>query len=156
MRRFNRVMIQRLRSACLLAAIALTACTSYEPLDVRVIGIRALDSSPFEQRLRIDLRVVNPNPREIAATGMALNLNVNGQPLARGVSDQAVVVPRLGEAVTHIDVGTSLFDIARQLVTLSERRAEVTYGIDGRLFLSGMRPSIHFEESGILPGFKSP
>jgi LEA14-like dessication related protein len=132
-----------------LAALG-AGCASVVPLDVLVVAIEPVESTPLEQRMKLGLRIVNPNDRDISATGMSLTLDVNGQPLARGVSSTPITVPRLGEALTEITVGTSLFDLARQVLAIDARKGELSYELDGRLHRGGWRPPLRFEKSGTL------
>ncbi|NJN50958.1 MAG: LEA type 2 family protein, partial [Gammaproteobacteria bacterium] len=69
----------------------------------------------------LDLRVINPNDRDFDASGVSLQLNLNGQRLAQAVSSQAIFVPRLGETRIQVEASTTLFDLARQLLVLQER-----------------------------------
>jgi hypothetical protein len=60
-------------AASLVAALALAAgigtggCASLglgaEPIEVNLVGLTPLPSTAFEHRLRVDLRLRNPNPR---------------------------------------------------------------------------------------------
>ena len=56
----------------------------------------------------IKVRLLNPNDTEIAFDGVAFDLEINGQPFAKGVSDQKGVVPRFGEAVITMKVVSGL------------------------------------------------
>lgn len=147
-----------LRISTLLGILVFAGCATVEPLDVRVVDIRPVEGaqSPLEQRFTVGLRIVNPNDRDFAATGLSLELAVNGQRLASGVSSTPFSVPRLGETVTSIEVGTTLFDVARQILTVSSGRPDMTYGIEGRVHMGGMRPSVPFEKTGTLPGYSPP
>lgn len=146
------------RISALFCMLLFAGCASVEPLDVRVVDIRPVAGaqSPLEQRFTVGLRIVNPNDRDFAATGMSLELAVNGKRLASGVSSAPFSVPRLGETVTSIEVGTTLFDVARQILSASSGQPDMTYAIDGRMHMGGMRPSVPFEKSGTLPGFSAP
>lgn len=46
--------------------------------------------------------------------GIALDLDVNGQPLASGVSDQSGSVPRFGETLVSVPVSISALSVVRQ------------------------------------------
>lgn len=129
--------------------VLVTGCTHYTPVDVFVIGLTPTEGAPLEQRVRVDLRIQNPNDLPLNARGLTIQLDVNGQRLARGVSDSAFVVPRLGEATTSVVASTSLFDIARQLVILSGRQT-INYVIDGEVFLDGFGRGVKFHQAGEL------
>jgi len=130
-------------------ALVLTGCTHYTPVDVFVVGLTPAEGAALEQRVRVDLRIQNPNDQPLNAHGMRISLDVNGQRLARGVSDAAFTVPRLGEATTSIVATTSVFDIARQLVVLSGRQT-VNYVLEGEVFLDGFGRGVKFHQAGEL------
>lgn len=130
---------------------ALSGCASWfatgERPDVLVTNITPLDSTPFEQRLKIDLRVRNPNDYELQVTGMDIRLDLNGKRLARGLGNQAFTVPRLSDTVVSIETTTSTLDVVRQVLGLRKIQA-LSYEISGVLHLKDSRLS--FENSGVL------
>lgn len=130
---------------------ALSGCASWlakgERPDVLVTNITPLDSTPFEQRLKIDLRVRNPNDYELQVTGMDIRLDLNGKRLARGLGNQAFTVPRLSDSVVSIETTTSTLDVVRQVLGLRKIQA-LSYEISGVLHLKDSRLS--FENSGVL------
>ncbi len=129
------------------------ACAGYgqpiEPLEVFVIDIQPLDGGNFEQRFRIDLRILNPNDFDLEIDGLDFQLDVNGVRLTRGVSNQEIALPRLTEGVVTVMATTTLFDLLRQLVSASETE-ELSYEIRGRVFLANSLRRVEFERSGTL------
>ena len=130
---------------------ALSGCASWfakgEIPDVLVASITPLNSTPFEQRLKIDLRVRNPNDYELQVTGMDIRLDLNGKRLARGLGNQAFTVPRLSDSVVTIETTTSTLDVVRQVLGLRKVQA-LSYEISGVLYLKDGR--LPFENSGML------
>jgi len=130
---------------------ALSGCASWfakgEVPEVLVTNITPLDSTPFEQRLRIDLRVRNPNDYELQVTGMDIRLDLNGKRLARGLGNQAFTVPRLSDSVVTIETTTSTLDVVRQVLGLRKVQA-LSYEISGMLHLKDGR--LPFKNSGVL------
>lgn len=130
---------------------ALSGCASWfakgERPDVLVANITPLDSTPFEQRLKIDLRVRNPNDYELQVTGIDMRLDLNGKRLARGLGNQAFSVPRLSDSVVTIETTTSTLDVVRQVLGLRKVQA-LSYEISGVLYLKDGR--LPFENSGVL------
>jgi LEA14-like dessication related protein len=114
----------------------LGGCTQYKTVDVFVVGLQSAEGSSLEQRIRVDLRIQNPNDVPISARGMQIRLDVNGARLARGVSDAAFMIPRLGETTTSIVATTSLFDLAKQLIALSGTES-FRYVLEGDVFVEG-------------------
>jgi hypothetical protein len=84
-----------------------------------------LDSTPFEQRLKIDLRVRNPNDDELQVTGIDVRWDLNGKRLACGLGNRPFTVPRLSDPVVAIETMTSTPDLVRQLLGLRKAQALV-------------------------------
>jgi LEA14-like dessication related protein len=124
---------------------------SLEPPEVYVTSLAPLDASLFEQRLRIDLRIRNPNNAPLEISGIEFELDVNGAPLARGLSNEEITVPRLGESVISVVASTTLTDLARQIVQLGSQRS-LDYSLRGRVHLGGLRNrTLPFERSRSEP-----
>jgi LEA14-like dessication related protein len=144
----------RLSAALLLfSSMLLGGCTSYQSVDVFVIGLTPMESSALEQRIKVDLRIQNPNDSAIEATGMQIRLDANGARLARGVSDAPFTIPRLGETTTSIVATTSVFDLAKQLVVMSGKQS-FEYVLEGNVYIAGGMPlarSVTFRNEGQYP-----
>lgn len=104
----------------------------------------------LEQRVTIDLRIRNPNDRELTITGLDFFLDVNGTRLARGLSNQTVTVPRLGEAMLSVTASTTIMDMVRQLTKLTQSQ-DFTYAVKGHIHLDhGWASRLPFESAGTL------
>jgi LEA14-like dessication related protein len=102
----------------------------------------------FEQQFNLRLRVQNPNPEEFKIDGIAFDLDINDQPFARGVGNQAVTVPRYGSGFMQVEAVSNLGGLVRQFghFTLSGKPV-FKYRIKGSLSLAnGMR--VPFDERG--------
>ncbi len=146
-------------SSFLFAIILLfPGCASWlihgEPPEVLVTNVTPLDATLFEQRLRVDLRVRNPNDFDYHLTGIDFTLNLNGKRLARGLGSKEVTIPRLSDAVMTIDTTTSTLDIVRQLLEFSQKQ-DLAYDIKGVLHSTEGR--LPFTNAGTLvePGMFS-
>lgn len=144
------------RHALLLAALAwlLGGCaglTAPDPPRVNVVGIEPLASEGLEMRFAVKLRVQNPNDAAIAFDGIALDLEVNGKPLASGVSDAKGTVPRFGEAVLSVPVTISALAAVRQAMGLidSEPRDRLPYVLRGKL-AGGPFGTVRFANEGTM------
>jgi LEA14-like dessication related protein len=135
----------------LLLTVAGTSCAGWfakgEVPEVLVIDVTPLDSTAFEQRLKVDLRIRNTNDAELHVTGMDFRLELNGKRLARGLSNKDFTVPRLGEAVVSVDTSTSTFDVVRQVLGFRTNQ-DVTYVISGVLHSND--GTLPFEHAGVL------
>ena len=135
----------------LVAALTLPGCTSWlmkgEPPEVLVTNVTPLESSAFEQRLQVDLRIRNPNDFDLAVTGIDFRLDLNGNRLARGLGNKELVVPRLSDALLSIEASTSTLQVVRQFLSFS-RDQPLTYQVTGVLHTKNGR--LPFENSGVL------
>ena len=127
-------------SLLLLCSLGLGACSALpnrDPLNIDVAGIEPLQGEGLELRLAVRVRIQNPNDSDIAYSGAALNLDLNGRKLASGVSSAMGTVPRYGEAVLEIPVTISALSMARQVLGFVNNNAqdqrEVKYTVRGKL-----------------------
>ncbi|MGF1628803.1 MAG: LEA type 2 family protein [Kiloniellaceae bacterium] len=138
------------RGAFLSAVLLLAACGTADPIPplVRVVDVRLLESSVFEQRFQIDLRIGNPNDFALPLDGLTFDLEVNGEAFARGFSSQRVTIPRLSESQLSVESSTTLFDLVRQMMLLAER-GDLTYRLRGLAYLNSLqRHSVPYESEG--------
>ncbi|TLS73539.1 LEA type 2 family protein [Mariprofundus erugo] len=139
---------------CIMLLPLFSACATMLPHmeapEINVIDITPLPAEGLlEQRIQVDLRIINPNNIDLAMTGMSFQLDLNEARLARGVSHQAIQIPRLGEAKTSVIISTTITDIFRQAMILSEKSG-LKYHISGTVYLDGLMRSITFTHQGDL------
>ncbi len=107
----------------------------------------------FEQRLKVRMRVQNPNDRELAVRGITYAIDVAGEEFGHGMTANSFTVPRMGEAEFDMMVTANM---AGMLVkTLGGNRGgtpdAIEYNIHGKVALaSGILRSIPFNEKGTL------
>lgn len=144
----------RLAVVLLLFTAGCASVTSLEAPQVQVTSLQLLEPAPgsMEQRFAVGLRLTNPNNREMAVDGLDFELDLNDRRLARGVTNRAFSLPRLGEAETTVIVTTSVFDLLRQAIDLGARRdAVMDYRLSGRVHLgSGFVRTVPFDYRGKL------
>jgi LEA14-like dessication related protein len=139
-------------TAVLLALLVLTGCAAMtlQPPSVTLAHLEVIEAGLFEQRFAFKLRLLNPNNRELDIAGLTFEVELNGQPFAKGVSNKPVKVPRLGEALLEVTAVSGLAGILRQLNEAAQgSRRAMTYRIKGRL-LTDPYGSLPFDESGTL------
>ena len=141
-----------------LLLLSLSACTllpDRDPLSINVVGFDPLPSQDMEVRFAVKIRVQNPNDTAIDYNGVALDLSVNGQPLASGVSDQSGSIARFSETVLSVPVSVSAFSVLRQTLGLSQTQTlnNLPYVLRGKL-AGGLFGTKRFTDSGklSLPG----
>ncbi|MGE8303602.1 LEA type 2 family protein [Pseudomonas sp. B21-031] len=138
----------------LLMAYGLSACALFQardPLNINVIGIEPLPRQELELRMAVKIRVQNPNETAIDYNGIALDLQVNGQPLAAGVSDQQGHIGRFDEAVIVVPVSVTAFSFLRQAYGLGQRSSlqGLPYVLRGKL-AGGLLGTVRFTDEGTL------
>ncbi len=137
-----------------MACLTVAGCAGLrppDPLNVNVVGLERLAGEGFELRFNVKLRVQNPNPDELMFDGIALDLDVNGRPLATGVSSEKGSVPRFGETVLSIPVSVNALSTVRQMLGLADGslRGELPYALRGRLG-GGWAGGTRFTADGVL------
>ena len=124
-----------------------------DPLRVELVGLEGLPGEGMELRFVVKLRVQNPNDREMAYDGIALDLDLRGQRFASGVAPLAGMVPRYGETVLAVPVTASAIALARQMLSVlreSEQRGRIgklSYALRGKLGGVGLTGA-RFESTG--------
>ncbi|OIO68144.1 MAG: hypothetical protein COW19_02090 [Zetaproteobacteria bacterium CG12_big_fil_rev_8_21_14_0_65_55_1124] len=149
--------MRHLLRTCLLVVLlpVLFACATgfnaMEEPEISVINIVPLEAEGmFEQRAKIDLRIINPNDFDLNITGFSFKLDINDSRFTRGVNNEALTVPRLGEAKTSLVVTTTMLDIFRQVMVL-DKQQNPNYTISGKLYLGNARiRSVSFKHEGEL------
>ncbi|VVP92289.1 hypothetical protein PS914_03245 [Pseudomonas fluorescens] len=149
--------MRRLLALCLpLLLLSLSACAllpNRDPLNINVVGFEPLPSQDMEVRFAVKIRVQNPNETAINYNGVALDLEVNGQPLASGVSDQSGTIARFSDTVLTVPVSVSAFSVLRQTLGLglsqTQTQNNVPYVLRGKL-AGGLFGTLRFVDTGKL------
>ena len=139
---------------CGLMSPLLAACAGLGegalPPEVDLLNLRPLKASGLSQRFEVDLRLTNPNDFDLALNGMTFELDVNKSKIATGVSNQALLVPRLGEAETTVTASTSLLALFKQFLSVAQQ-GKLDYRISGLAYLDGpVSRRVPYESSGKL------
>jgi LEA14-like dessication related protein len=141
-----------LSAAILFAVLLMGGCMgmTLQSPSVTLAHMDVIEVGLFEQRFAFKLRVLNPNNQEIPVTGLSFEVELNGEPFAKGVSNKPVTVPRLGEALLEVTAVSGFTGILRQINEASRgSRDAMSYRIKGRL-VTGSFGGINFDESGKL------
>jgi LEA14-like dessication related protein len=150
-----------LASGLLVGACPGPLTSEVEPPEVSLAGLAFSQPGLFEQELRIDLRVQNPNDFDIGVDRVRFALEVNGKKFARGRTKEAFDLPALGEAVVPVKVNVPTNDLLDRVIALgADRRLE--YRLSGEAELDSLFfPKLPFEREGKLempriPGLEPP
>jgi LEA14-like dessication related protein len=103
-------------------SLSLSACSLIAPKfnrpTVTVISIELRGGNFLQQNFAVKLNIQNPNDRPLPVRGLHTELNVDGELIASGISDRAVVVPAMGE--TEFDM-TITANLALALLKFADR-----------------------------------
>src|SRR5690348_15574867 len=128
-----------LAGLAIIMAAAVGGCATLEqrdPVQVTVADIESIPGEDLEFRMLVKLRVQNPNDEPVQYDGIYLKLDVLGNTLATGVSDERGTIPRFGESVISVPMTVStLRVVSRALSMLSTGQSveKVNYKLDGKL-----------------------
>ena len=144
-------------SVTLLAALV-TACatTKFEAPNLHVVNMEMLESSSFfTQRVKVRVRVQNPNDIELPIKGVNATLFLQGEKFATGVSAESFTVPAFGEGEFDLMVDASVAGALIRILGKGKSDQLMQGGLDYRLtgkvsLSSGMIRSIPFDETGTL------
>jgi LEA14-like dessication related protein len=134
--------------------LLLASCASLvprDPLRIDLVGLEPLPAQGMEMRFAMVLRVQNPNDDAIDYDGLSVELEVNDQPLASGVSDQRGRVPRYGEALLRVPLSISALSVMRQAWAAAgyQNGRGLPYELRGKLG-GGLFGSARFSDAGTL------
>ena len=150
-----------LLSGLLLCACAGPLTSKVEPPEVSLVGLGFGRPGLFEQELRLDLRLRNPNDFEIGIDSLRFALEVNDLDFAYGRTTEELDLPALGETVVPVMVNVPTNDLLERVMALgSERRLD--YRLKGEAELDSLFfRRVPFEREGKLalpriPGLAPP
>lgn len=137
-----------------LAALALAGCaalpTNLKTPEVSFVSLRAVEASVFEQKLEVRMKVHNPNAIELPVNGLDVDMELAGEPFARGESARQFVVPANGEAEFDMNVTANAMNALLKIA--GDKSGAVEYKLKGKLSTKiGLLRTIPFEESGRMP-----
>jgi LEA14-like dessication related protein len=149
-------MMQRLM--VLLFTLGLAACSGL-PLNavapkVSLAGAEIKSLGLFEQRFDVRLRVANPNDFDLTIEALEVELEVNGHPLANGLSRASTLVPAASSAVLRLDAIMQSNDLRQQLKTLPQEMLKdgVPYRVRGRVKTDKSSGWLPFDHVGVYSG----
>ena len=128
----------RRRTLSALPLLLLAGCASLSALDpvrVQLAGLEPLPSEGLELRFLARLRVQNPNAQAVDFNGVSLELTLQGNAVASGVSNASGTLPAFGEAVVDLPVSLSAVSVARTVLDLimGKGSPRVEYALRGKL-----------------------
>jgi LEA14-like dessication related protein len=137
-------------------SLCLTACSLIAPKfnrpTVTVIGIELRGGNLLQQNFAVKLDIQNPNDRPLPVQGVHAELKVDGELIASGISDRAVVIPAMGESEFYLTIAANLALALLKLADRANARADsIDYDVTGSasIDLPFLR-NLPFHQSGSL------
>ena len=138
---------------CLFVLIA--GCASVMPdMDPPKVTVESIENIPSETgapRFRISLRVINPNTQALDIAGISYGVEIMGQEVVAGVTNDVPLIEGYSEGVVTLDAGLQLFEVVKLLTTLGKSQGEpLEYRFVAKIDFKGLVPTQHVEEKGEL------
>lgn len=139
------------------SALLMSACSSlrigYETPTVNVQSIRMLptEAGAALPTFEIGLQILNPNAEALRLRGISYTINLNDQPLIKGVGNNLPVIAAYGEgsvkltASINVLAGIGLF---RDMMAASGDR--LSYEFEAKLDPGAYRPKIRVKDNGTI------
>ncbi len=120
--------------------LGLSACAGGEkaalvPPEVRLVDLGIARAGVLEQELDAELRIVNMADAPLHVRGLRFTLELDGQKLARGVSDARLTVPPLGSERVHAKLFVPTGALLQRLLEVAQSGA-LRYGLRGEVLLA--------------------
>jgi LEA14-like dessication related protein len=146
--------VHRTRWIVLIPLALLAGCGVLSPKletpKLDVVGIEVMKSDIFQQRLKLRLKVQNPNDVALPIKGVTTDVELAGEKFASGVSGAEFTVPAFGESEFDMIVTANMASaLVRLLGSKGGKREEIEYRVTGKVSLAtGLLRSIPFSETG--------
>lgn len=114
--------------------------------EISLAGVELVGLGLVEQRLLLKLRISNPNDVDLPVKALSFDLELDGQPFAKGASEQPVRVPRQADALLEVKVVSRLGELLKPL-RAARQNGKLGYRVHGRVELEGSG-SVAFDRSG--------
>ena len=132
--------------------VSMVGCATFqgmEPPRINIANVKAKEIKLFEQIFDLELRIQNPNERDLVVNGLTFSLESNDQPFATGVSNQEITIEHFSSKVIQVEAITSLTGILRQIASAQRSGlARVRYRIKGTLHTRSPGGKLPFDDSG--------
>jgi hypothetical protein len=137
----------------LAACLLLFGCAGLEPCfenpTVGLSSFRFLPAEGMAPRFEIGLHIVNPNRTPLKLEGIAYSVILGGHRVLTGASSDLPVIEAYGEGDVVLTATTDLLrSISLISMLLRQPQDTVTYELDAKLDIGGLRPRIHLQEQG--------
>ncbi len=122
---------------------------AYEKPAVHLVRLEPLSSSGFEQRFKVDLKIINPNSTTLNVSGMSYTLKLNGEKVITGVAGQIAEISPYSETIFQVEASTNILAGLRLISSLFDKPGrELRYELETKLRSGWWPVPVHVVESG--------
>jgi LEA14-like dessication related protein len=141
-------------AAAVAAALCLAGCApKFNRPTVSVVSVELRGGNLLQQNFAVKLNVQNPNDRALPVKGLHVELNVDGEEIASGVSDRPFEVPANGETEFDMTIKANMAMALMKLANKMNQHVEsIDYDLTGGASLD--LPFLHdlpFHQTGSFP-----
>jgi LEA14-like dessication related protein len=123
--------------------------SDFDPPTVTVGSLRALPSEGLAPRFEIGLHIVNPNRTPLELQGIAYTLMLDGHKILTGVASDLPIIDGYSEGDVTLKATASLIESIGFFKDLATQApGAITYQLDAKLDLGGLRPAMRVNEKG--------
>lgn len=139
-------------------ALGLAACSGLPlnavPPAIRLADVEIRSLGLFEQRFDVGLRIDNRNDFDLRIEALDFELEVNGRPLATGLTRVTTLIPAVSSTVLRVDAVTQSKHLIRQIRSLAPETLKEgwPYRIRGRVKTDRSSVWLPFEHAGVYGG----
>jgi LEA14-like dessication related protein len=135
------------RRLCVLLAVACASCATTGPLEPPKVTVTDLTLDSFtapDARFTVQLKLANPNVREIAVDAVTAELRIEDIPVGTATLGAPVTLPARGEVTASVAAAADLMASLRASAVIARRLSQdkaatptVHYAVTGTVTLAG-------------------
>ena len=146
---------KRIGGLAIVAALLAGCAAPLQKPEVSLVGVDLIGIGLVEQRLLLKLKIRNPNDVDLPIKALTFDIDLDGQPFAKGASEQPVTIARHAEAQLDVKVVSRLGDVLKPL-RAARKNGKLGYRVHGNVELSAAEgsegsTSVAFDRSGDVP-----
>ena len=123
-----------------------------EPPQIKVTGLSLLPARGLQQPIAVQLRITNPNGRDLSPKGISYKIGLENIDLLTGVTSQVPTLKAYEETPVTVEVSAGLLAMARLLEHISRGGVgdRVNYNFEAKLDFNRWLPAMRVHEAGAI------
>lgn len=142
-------------TALLVVFALLSGCATMSPdIDPPKVTLDSFNSLPSDSvgpRFEVKLRIQNPNKQSLDIAGISYAIELMGQEVISGVTNEVPLIEGYSEEVVTLQAGLQLFQLLKLLAGLGQAQTvteELNYRFTAKIDFNGFVPTQRIEETG--------